>query len=124
MNIYIFLQLSRKTPPVLEGTKRAETVEDAIRQMNLFPYDPRDFAESRAEQQLPEATQEEMEQEVFAYYGLIEGEDPWDYGNGPDGYGTVIVEIRDDDDTTTKSYPPQYPNSKLTDLYAQRGEQS
>ena len=109
MNTYIFIQLSRKGPPRLEGTLRAESPEEAIRKNNLYPYDPNDFHESRAEQQLPDMTQEEMEQEVFAYYGLIKDKDCWDLGNGPDGYGTQLIEVKDDDAQSTTTYPPPYP---------------
>ncbi len=109
MNTYIFLQLSRKEPPRLEGTIRADTPEEAIKKNKFFPYDPRDWEEYDAETERT-TSPEERANEVFAYYGLIKGKDPWDYGNGPDGYGTTLVEVSDDDDQTTKTYPSPYPD--------------
>ncbi len=114
MNTYIFLNLSRKSPPRLEGTIRAESPEEAIRKNKYYPFDPMDFHETRAEQQLPELTEDEMAHQVFAYYGLIEGADSYDCGNGPDGYGTQLIEIKDDDGQNTTTYPPPYPTGEPT----------
>lgn len=107
MNTYIFLQLSRKSPPRLEGTVRANTPEEAIEKNKYFPYDPGDWDEIEDEQNVTISPMT-RHREVFAYYGLIKDEDAWKYGNGPDGYGTTLVEVSDDDDQTTKTYPPQY----------------
>jgi hypothetical protein len=105
MNTYIFLQLTRKDPPRLEKVVRAESVFEAIISAEMYPYDVVDFHEQRAEQQLPEMSEDEMHQEVFAYYGLLPNVDAYERGNDLSEYGNMIVEVSDDDDKEVKTYP-------------------
>ncbi len=94
MNTYLFLQTSRKGPPILNVVVMAETVEQAIERAHYFPYDMgEDFMD---ENNLPLKTEQEKIDTVHAYYGLIKDEDPWNCGNGPDGYGTVLIELLED----------------------------
>ncbi len=104
MNTYIFLQTSRKEPPYLAHTVRAATPEEAIRLNNYFPWDPNDWNEVE-EDTGKIISPEERVRQVHAYYGLIKDESAWDYGNGPDGYGTILIEVPEDI-TKVKTYPP------------------
>ena len=93
---YIFIGTSRKEPSWHVGTVTSDSPEDAIKQMNHYPYDPDDFEE------VPGGMN--IEQTARAYYGLVEGEDSYMHGNGPDGYGTTLIEY-DSENDETKLYP-------------------
>ncbi len=103
MNTYVFLQTSRKEPPYLAHTVRANTPEEAIKEAKYFPYDPADWDESDEEND-EVTSQEDRIKTVHAYYGLIPGKSAYDAGNGPDGYGTVLVEVSMEGHET-KLYP-------------------
>lgn len=90
MKRYLFISTDRKNRPVLEFDVQAESPEEAIKGAKLFPYVyPDDFYDEHDKLK----TEEEAFESVKAYYGLVEGKDPWDCGNGPDGYRTILIEL-------------------------------
>ncbi len=104
MNTYVFLQLSRKEPPYLAHTVRASTPEEAIKEAEFFPYDLQADFDEVAEDTGKTISMKDRIKDVHAYYGLIKDEDPWMNGNGPDGYGTCLVEVSMEGHET-KIYP-------------------
>ncbi len=92
MNTYLFIQTTRKGPPLLEFLVQSNSPEDAIEQVNYYPYDiDEDF---RDEYGNVAKTRQERVNEVMGYYGLIK-DHPCHRWNGDEGYGTLLIEVSD-----------------------------
>lgn len=90
MNTYLFIATERKGPPVLEYIVQARTPEEAIKQVNYYPFDMgEEFLDGDG---VAMETVQERIDTVFRYYGLMDSTVHYN-GNGIDGYGTQLIEV-------------------------------
>ena len=105
MNTYLFIETERHVIcPTLQAEVTAPTVKQAIKAAEYYPFSMDSYVDQLAD--TPRLTFRQWEETVFAYYGLVEGINSYDKGNGQDGDWNIIVCIPDGSDPT-----------KLTHLY-------